>query len=304
MAGEQVDVTEFLGKESSIRVSYNRRDLILYALGIGCDELSYTYEGHDDFAAFPTYPIVLNFKGADTDVVTFPSPAMMDSMVVPPLPGTRVGLDGERFLEVINPLPTEETELQLTTKLIGVHKRGKGALAETETILKDPSTGKLYTRIISGAFLVGAKDFTPESAGVTNSKNIEVPKREPDRVVESQPSHNQTQLYRLSGDYNPLHVDPTFAQMSGFEQPILHGLCSLGFTAHAVLREFGGNDPNNFKSVRCRFASPVIPGETLVIKMWLEGNTVILQVSVKERDIVVINNAALELHAIKPAAKL
>lgn len=305
MASEIVDVRGFLGKGSSIPVSYTKRDLILYALGIGCDELRYVYEDNDSFAAFPTYPFVLSFKGTDADVVSFPSPAMMDGMVIPPLPGTRMGLDGERYLEVIRPLPAEAVELNMTNKLIGVHKRGKGALVEFETLITDAKDhAKVYTRIVSGSFLVGAKDFAPESAGQSNSLAVPVPSRPADSIVKVKVAPNQTQLYRLSGDYNPLHVDPAFAEMSGFKQPILHGLCSAGFTAHAALREFGNNDPANFKAFRCRFAAPVIPGETLAVSMWEEGTRIVLQVSVEERDIVVVNNAYLELHHVKRASKL
>ena len=208
-----VDLNQFLGKTNTISVSYNKKDLILYALGIGCSELNWVYENDAGFAAFPTYPIVLSFKGTDQDVLTFPSAAMMESMVTPPLPGTRVGLDGERFLEVVNPLPSEPTELQLTTKLIAISKRGKGALVENEAILTDKS-GKIYTRIVSGAFLVGANGFTPDSVGQSHSQNIPAPSRNPDRIIEQSTSPYQTHLYRLSGDYNPLHIDPSFAQMS------------------------------------------------------------------------------------------
>ena len=94
-------ITESFDKP--IDVSYNRRDLILYAIGIGCTDLRYVYEdaSEQDFQAFPTYPIVLSFKGTDQDVVSFPSPAMIEAGAFPPLPGTKVGLDGERYIEKI-----------------------------------------------------------------------------------------------------------------------------------------------------------------------------------------------------------
>jgi len=118
---------------------------------------------------------------------------------------------------------------------------------------------------------------------------------------------NQTHIYRLSGDYNPLHIDGNMAKMGGFEAPILHGLCTFGFSAHAVLKNFAGNDPALFKSIKCRFAKPVFPGETLVVSMWKESNEgsartrVIFEVKVKERDVVVVNNAYVELN---PKSKL
>jgi len=294
---KKVNVNEHLGKTSETKVSFNSRDLIQYAIGIGSDDLKFVYENDSDFAPFPTYPIVLNFKGTATGVVGFPSEAMIQTSHVPPLPGTRVILDGERYLEVINPLPTEG-EFTLKSSLIGIHKRGQqGALVETESIIYDDQ--KEYVRIVSGGFLIGAKDFEPEKCGKTFSENIQVPSRSPDAVEEYKTLPNQAHIYRLSGDYNPLHIDPSFAQMNGFSQPILHGLCTFGHAARAVLKRFGNNDPALFKSIKCRFSKPVNPGETLVISMWKESSRVIFEVKVKERNVVVVNNAYVQLQPQK-----
>jgi 3-hydroxyacyl-CoA dehydrogenase/3a,7a,12a-trihydroxy-5b-cholest-24-enoyl-CoA hydratase len=289
-----MNVNSYLGQEASTTVSYNKKDLILYSLGIGCTELPFVYENAPGFSAFPTYGIVLSFKGTSNDVLPFPSPAMMQTMNTPPLPGVKVGLDGERYLEVLHPLPLEGT-FKLTSKLIGVHKRGKGALVENEVTISDDT--KTYVRMVSGAFLVGAKDFEPEAAGETYSENVKVPSREPDAVDEVATGVHQTHLYRLSGDYNPLHIDPRFAKISGFQEPILHGLCSLGIATRVVLKRFGGNDPSQFKSIKLRFAKPVLPGQTLVVRQWKEGQKVIFEVLVKETNTVVVNNAYVELKA-------
>ncbi len=97
-------------------------------------------------------------------------------------------------------------------------------------------------------------------------------------------------------NYNPLHVSPDFAQMVGFKEPILHGLCTLGFSARACIKAMCGNDPSLFKSIKLRFSKPVIPGDTLVVKMWNEGNgRVVFTTSVKG-GAVVINNAVFEMH--------
>lgn len=114
---------------------------------------------------------------------------------------------------------------------------------------------------------------------------------------------NQTQLYRLSGDYNPLHIDPEFAKMVGFPAPINHGLCSLGFATRHVLTGLAGNDPEVFKSVRGRFSAPVLPGQTMVTEMWKEGDKLFYQCTVKETGKVCINNACLEIKAV-PKARL
>jgi len=289
-----VDITKHIGQTApTVPVSFNRKDLILYAIGIGCQELNFVYENSPNFSAFPTYPIVLGFKGSEQDVVGFPSTVMAKTMIMPPLPGFKFILDGERYLEVINPLPTSG-EFQMSSKLIGIHKRGSGALVVTETSIFD--SNKTYTRIISGAFCVGAKNFTPESIGESNSENITLPSRQPDAVEESPTTSNQAHIYRLSGDYNPLHIDPQVAKMNGFNEPILHGLCSFGVAARAVIKHFCSGDPNQFKSIKVRFAKPVIPGETLVTSLWKEGNKILIDVKSKERNIVVINNAVATIH--------
>eukprot|EP01123_Difflugia_compressa_P007033 TRINITY_DN1949_c0_g1_i2.p1 TRINITY_DN1949_c0_g1~~TRINITY_DN1949_c0_g1_i2.p1 ORF type:complete len:273 (-),score=57.54 TRINITY_DN1949_c0_g1_i2:198-1016(-) len=258
MSKQLTPISEHIGKTSSTKVSYNTRDLILYAIGIGCDELKYVYENDSEFTSFPTYPIVLNFKGTANSVVGFPSDAMLATGHLPPLSGTRVILDGERYLEVITPLPAEG-DFTLKSTLVGISKRGQGALVETETVIYDDKF--TYVKIVSGAFLVGAKDFVPDKAGTSHSLNVPPPNRPPDAVEEVRTLPNQAHIYRLSGDYNPLHIDPSMAQASGFKKPILHGLCTLGHAAHVILRKYGNNDPVLFKSIRGRFAKPVEPGE-------------------------------------------
>jgi len=279
--------------------------LITYAIGIGCTELPFVYELDDHFTPFPTYPIVLGFKGDSQDVVPFPSEAMMNAPMAP-LPGVVTGLDGERLIEVITPLPKDGATLVQHDKLIGIFKRGSGAAAQIESTIKGKD-GTLYYRITSGSFLVGAKDFTPEQAGRDGFEKVKPPAREPDKVEEQVTSETAAHIYRLSGDYNPLHIDPEFAKAVGFPgpdgtgQPIMHGLCSLGHTARAVVKAYCGNDASKVKAVKVRFASPVIPGQTLTHEMWKEGNRVIVQTKVKETGKVVINNAYVEL---APSAKL
>jgi len=289
-----LETKDWLNKWVEQKVAYNKRDLLTYALGIGCDELNWVYENDPDFAAFPTYPIVLQFKGADQDVVSFPSETMAEGPNMPPLPGVRVALDGERYIEKVSELDPDGGELTLKSRIIGCHKRGSGASVETEAQLID-SNGKLLYKIISGAFLVGAKDFV--DSGTTNSEKVDVPKREPDAVVEMPTTLQQAKIYRLSGDYNPLHIDPDMAQMSGFKEPILHGLCSLGITAHAVLKQFGENTAAKFKAIKARFAKPVLPGDTLVVSMWKEGDKIIVSTASKASGDVVVNNAYVLLNS-------
>jgi 3-hydroxyacyl-CoA dehydrogenase/3a,7a,12a-trihydroxy-5b-cholest-24-enoyl-CoA hydratase len=249
---------------------------------------------------FPTYPIVLGFKGDAPSVASFPSPAMGEGNVTPALPGTRTGLDGERYIEFLQPLPLDGN-LFLTNKLNSVSAKGKGASVEQESLITD-GTGKQYVRMISASFLLGSKNF--KGAGKSIMPNRARPDRKPDAEVTYQTSPKQTHIYRLSGDYNPLHIDPNFATMFGFKEPILHGLCSLGFVARAVLATYCNNEPSGLKAFKVRFASPVIPGEALIISMWRDGAFVLIEAAVNRggKREVVISNAFAELH--QPKAKL
>eukprot|EP00038_Savillea_parva_P011070 m.194884 g.194884 ORF g.194884 m.194884 type:complete len:297 (-) comp19316_c0_seq1:147-1037(-) len=296
MAAQPVDPTPYLNKWVSQKVSYLTRDLLLYAVGIGSSNRRYTYEYDDDFEAFPTYPLVLGFKGTDQDVVDFPSETMQNGPRTPSLPGVRVGLDGERFIERIRPLPTDGGEFTLKSRLVGVHKRGSGASLETEAVIVGED-GLEYYRIITGTFLVGAKGFT--DAGVTHSQSIKPPSQSPDKVVELDVPEHQAQLYRLSGDYNPLHIDPDFATSAGFPKPILHGLCSLGMSCRAVLDAYCDGAADRFKAIRVRFAAPVLPGNALRIEMWAMGDRIVFQT--KSNGKTVINNAYVDL---TPASRL
>jgi len=299
------------GQWESTPVEYNKRDLLLYAVGIGCEEMQYVYEQDPNFAAFPTYPIILNqMKGVSYDVDT---PASSDRYLGkergklagipagPKLKGVRVGVDGERYIERLRDIPTSGARMVLRSRIHGVHKRGSGALVETESELVGED-GTAYYRFISGGFQIGAKDF--KESGSTNSKNIAPPSREPDAVVEQHVTPTRAHVYRLSGDYNPLHIDPKSPMVTngGFDGPILHGLCSLGHAARAVLGACAGNDHRRFRAMKVRFASPVYPGSTLVTRCWrTEGERIVFTTTVKETGKVAISNAYMDL---TPASRL
>lgn len=296
---EVVDCAKFVDvPRASVPVEYNKRDLMLYALGIGSKDHRYIYEHHADFAAFPTYPICLTFKGDSPDVVSFPSPAM-GSFPLPPLEGVRAGLDAEKIIEKVAEIPAEGAKLRLVGGVVGVHDKGKGALVETATELQGED-GKVYYRMLSSAFLVGAKNF--KAAGKQHFENTTPPEGAPSMVVEVPTDPEIASLFRLSGDYNPLHIDPQMSKMMGFDVPIMHGLCNLGHTTRAVLDAVAGGDQRRFKRVQMRFASPVLPGQCLQVEIWsVSATEVLFRTLVKETGKVCISNGSLLL---TPAASL
>ena len=289
--------------EPGVPCAYTTRDLLLYSLGIGCSSLCHVHEDAGDFAAFPTYPVVLGFKGDAADVVSFPSPAMLASAPMPAVPGTRTVLDAERYVEMVRPLPPEgASDLVLRSRVVGAHQKLKGVVIQTESELRDAG-GELLYRMQAAAFAVGARGL--KSAGVVHSQPAAPPDRAPDATVSEVVPVSQALVYRLSGDYNALHIDPDMAMAAGFERPILHGLCSLGYATRHVLDACADGDPARFKAVRARFSSPVLPGDTLVTRMWKVGRGRIAFVTVVERTgKPAITNAYVDLADAPPASSL
>lgn len=125
---------------------------------------------------------------------------------------------------------------------------------------------------------------------------VDPPNRPPNATIHETTSVDQAALYRLSGDTNPLHIDPAFAAMGGFDKPILHGLCSLGFAVRHVLRQYANNDVSRFKGVKARFAGTLLPGQTIKTDMWKEGNRIYFQCSCVETGKVIISGAYIDLN--------
>merc|ERR1712137_1279643 len=167
-------------------------------------------------------------------------------------------------------------------------------MGEKEFQLIDSLTKTVYYKFVDASMFVGVTDFM--DSGKSTSKSYPPPSDAPTHVVETPTKTTTPSLYRLSGDYNPLHVDPVFAQMAGFERPIMHGQCTLGHFSRAVLDRIAGGDQRKFRSVQLRFASPVIPGQTLVTEIWKVAPTeYIFQTKVKETGKVCVSNGRFEL---------
>jgi len=265
-----------------VDISYTQRDVLLYAVGIGCTDLRYIYEKHPQYAVFPTFAI--RWGGAGLAI---------DGHALPPSPGPMT-IDAERSIELLAPLPLAGA-VQVRSRLLAVHPRGKGAaFVEAESEVTD-ANGRVCVRMVFGSFRRGVAalgDIEPFAGrGTSRSTRIDVPDRAPDVVVGATIAANQAQLYRLSGDYNPLHIDPEAARFGGFDAPILHGLCTYGHCGHLLLGALCGGDATRFASLRLRFSSPVIPGETLQLRAWHDGpGRVVFDGRVGER--TVVNNAA------------
>jgi 3-hydroxyacyl-CoA dehydrogenase/3a,7a,12a-trihydroxy-5b-cholest-24-enoyl-CoA hydratase len=295
-----IDVDTALGYEFPTQTStYDQKDLALYALGVGAGqdptdtgELQYVYENANDFRALPTFGVV-------------PALAMIFDMAKrgETAPGLNYGFDrilhGEQYTELKRPLPAH-SKLTHKAKIKEIWDKGKGAIVVTAITTFDEGGNELVYNELT-TFVRGAGGWGGER-GPTVELNV-APDRKPDAVVTEKISDGQALLYRLSGDINPLHVDPAFAKAFGFEKPILHGLCTFGFAARHVIKEMAKNDPRYFKSIKVRFSDSVFPGETLVTEMWKEGEgKIVFRCKVKERDKVVISNAAIELYKEIPKA--
>ena len=261
--------------------NYTERDSIVYALSLGLGfnptdpgELKFVYE--KGLQTFPTMAVVMGHPGP---WMTNPDTGI-DFVKV---------LHGEQHLEIHKPLPTEGSVIGRTSVSEVVDKGAdKGALIITERKLYEENSGDLLNTQISVVFARGNGGFGgPVTSGPTPHA---LPDREPDAVVDIPTSTQAALLYRLNGDYNPLHADPKLAEKAGFKAPILHGLASYGIAARAVLKAFDIEEASRLKSIGLRFSAPVYPGETIRTDIWKDGHNVSFRSRVVERDVLVLNN--------------
>nr|WP_305123159.1 MaoC/PaaZ C-terminal domain-containing protein [Roseomonas sp. GC11] len=260
------------------------QDAVFYALSIGM--------GQDPLDA-RQLPYITTQKG----------PVVMPAMaVVLGHPGFWLGnpatgvdalrlVHGEQRITLHRPLPAEG-EVIGRTRVTGLVDKGegKGALLYSEKEITDAATGELLAVTGSTTFLRGDGGFGGPAGPVLPPNPM--PEGVPDHVLDLPTRPEQALYYRLNGDDNPLHTDPEVASRAGFPRPILHGLCTLGVVAHAILRELCGYSAGALKGLSLRFSAPVYPGETIRVEMWRGGA---FRARVVERDVVVVNNGAAVL---------
>jgi len=259
---------------SRTKVAWLKRDVLLFNVSIGCkaDEMHYLYELHDKFAAFPTFPLGLVFKGASQEVKDFYS--QLGSVTIPGVPplDPRALVDGERAIYFLKPLPVTSAGRNFETceKVLGVFDKGKsGTIVETEITITDTETDETYVRIIGSFFYVGQGGWGGPRG--TKPPSNPMPDRDPDGTLEIYVQEESAHLYRLNGDYNPLHATPEPGKKMGFGGIILHGVYAYNRVAHGLLRELGGSNPANMKEFRAKFAGVVKPGDCLQTSFWRMG---------------------------------
>lgn len=262
--GINVELAKSFSAQSSV-LTYDHSHIILYALAVGIstkepDHLKFLFEGSEDFCALPTFCII-------------PAQKAVFEVLGDSIPGLEVDLvkvlHGEQYMEIFQPIPTSG-ELISVAKIADILDKGFGAavLINVETF------NKKKEKIAFNQFnilLMGSGNFGGLRSSPAEKPIIRIPNREPDMSIQQATSVNQAAMYRLCGDFNPLHIDPKFAALGGHPQPILHGLCSLGFAVRHVMKNYADNDPTLVNSIKVRFSKPFSPGHTLKTEMW-KGN--------------------------------
>lgn len=243
-------------------MSWNSKDALLYAVGIGAGQgdLPFTTENTKDIqqVVFPTFAVV---AGSGTASVGKSAMSEIGSFNFAML------VHGSQAITLQRPIPVE-AEVTVQDKVVAMYDKGKAAVVvtEAETRLK---SGELLWTTRSSVFIRGEGGWDGDR-GPSGPQNVP-PAQAPDHEVTLQTSPDQAFVYRLSGDRNPLHTDPSFAAIGGFDRPILHGLCSYGFTGRALLDALCNNDVTRFQHIEGRFSSPVMPGDALTVRMWNVG---------------------------------
>ncbi|KAL3486065.1 HotDog domain-containing protein [Aspergillus germanicus] len=259
-------------------VSWLQRDVLLFAnsIGVKANDLHFLYELHPRFCVFPTYPLILPFKLTDQEVIEFYSRNALNTVPgAPPSLDLRYAVDGQRKLTILKPLPTSSAgrRFELRNQLIGVYDKGaSGSSIETAQCVVDADSGDVYAVTRTMNFLPGQGNWGGERGPRTPAHNV--PNRPPDARHTVQTSEETVFLYRLNGDYNPLHAVPDVGKQMGLGGVIIHGLFTWSSACYGVLHACCGggerSEPRRLQEIEARFAAPVRPGDTVVTEIWRE----------------------------------
>jgi acyl dehydratase len=272
----------------TVRQTYNEKDCILYALGVGfgidpLDEeiLRFVYE--KNLKVVPSQSVMLAHPGFWADQED-------------------LNIDWIKIVhtaqEVIfhKPLPAAAT-VEATNRLTECIDRGArlGALIVSERTVRDVDRNEDICTLITTVLARGNGGFGGQRS--TKPRQDSIPARDPDFVCDLDTLPQQALIYRLSGDFNPLHALPEVAREVGFDRPPIHGLCTMGVVTHALLKSCCDYDPDRFQHIRLRFSAPVYPGETIRTEIWQEAEHIAFRARSVEQDKVVINNGYLKISA-------
>jgi len=261
-----------------VEVSWDHKDTILYALGVGAkpaDQLAFVYEGKGP-KVLPSFAVIPGGRGMSGAIMN------VDLRL-------EMLLHGEQSFTLKRPIPPR-AKAKVFGKIVEVWDKGKAAVIGIESTVED-NDGVMLTTYAS-LFVRGAGGFGGERGPANEGKNA-APDRAPDHTISETPLLEQGAIYRLSGDWNPIHIDPDFAKLGGFDAPFMHGLCTYGFVGRAALKTLCADDPAKFTSMTGRFADRVEFGDTIITKIWKtapgeailqvetqKGNTVLSQAKV------------------------
>lgn len=263
-----IDPTSIGFETSSVEFSYDWRDTVTYALGVGATpahELDYLYEGRGP-KVLPTFSTVPTFSVFD---------ALVDRIGC-----NRSGMvHHSQEMALFAPLPPSGT-LHVRGRVDGLYDLKRMATA----VFVIDGFDDAGVHVIQGEVtLLLLKDGGFDGPRPPRAARVAVPERDPDFETRECIPPAQALLYRLNGDLNPLHADPEFAVEVGFERPILHGLCTFGYAGRAVVRHACGGDPDRLTRLRAQFSAPVFPGDTLIVRGWAEDARVVLSACTEEQ---------------------
>jgi len=274
----------------TIHDEYSFKDSILYALGLGYgsdpldrNELHFVTE--DEQRVVPS----------QCNVMSYPGFWVRDE--------ARLGFDwrrvvhGEQMIRILKPLPVA-AKVRSTPRILAIVDKGKekGAAVYLEREICLADSGESLALVRSTVFARG--DGGQGGFGEPPRVPDRIDTTDPDRVCQISTSRRSALIYRLSGDFNPLHSNPELARQAGFERPILHGMCTMGIACRAILEQFCDYRPECLKSLFVRFSQPVFPGETIRFEFSQEKGVLRFRALALERNVTVLDRCTAEL-AIK-----